>query len=123
MSLSEVAQIYEYLVRIDQLLSGMTVKTETINKNIGMSTSGGDSSLRRELHVINSYLVAAERWSGSDTLSNMINKVQEMQAMMWRLYILINAVNAAMAAGTPLGWLYVGTTAIGFVISAQNLVQ
>lgn len=123
MSLSEVAQLYEYLVRIDQLLSGMTVKTETINKNIGASTSGGQSSLRSEMHLINMYLIAIEHWSGSGTLADTINRIQQSTAAAMRFYMVLMAINALLESNTPIGWIKLGGQIIGFAIATQNLVQ
>lgn len=123
MSLQETAQIYEYLVRIDQLLSGMTVKTETINRNIGAapSSSGGESSLRRELRIVNLYLVAIQNWSGDSNAAGFLNTIRQTEAAVLRLVMAINAANTFLSSPTIFGALYTGAMSIGFLVTMQNM--
>lgn len=124
MSLAETQQIMSMLQEIMQLLNNADVKTTTITKKIGFNPSGSSSmSLRRELHVLNMYTTAIERWSGNGTLTEILNEIQTAEAAALRFYMLMMAINALSTGITPFGLAYAGAQLIGFGITLQTLGQ
>ena len=124
MSLAETQEIMGLLQQIMAMLDGVDLKTEKVTRNIGFNaSSGGTSSLRRELHVLNMYTIALQKWSGNDTLAGIMNGIQEIIQVTTRLYMLALAINALAAGPTPFGLLYLGANAIGFAVTLNTLGQ
>jgi hypothetical protein len=122
MSYVETRQILSDIREIMALLNNAEFKTEKVKTSIGM-TGSGHSSLRSELREINMLLLGIETWSGNDTLTGTINKVQQLNNVLIRSYQLMNAIIAIGSIGTPGGWLKLGARVVGFSISMHNLVQ
>lgn len=131
--MSEAQQIQSTLEQIDKLLIDIELRINNITgQKGGGGTSGGvgvDPSLRKEIHTVMIYLTAIQRFSGSDNVSDVINKLQEAAAAALRLQMLlmsIQTINAALALGqavTPWGWAALGANAIGFGVSLSSLGQ
>jgi hypothetical protein len=124
--MSSPQDVYTTLQQIDRLLSDIELKITKLSSEGGSKgASASVMSIRKELHSINMYLVAIERWSGSDTLSGIMNRIQSASQFAIRLQMLLStvfALEAAVNAGMgPLGWLNLGAQGLGFAISAQNM--
>jgi len=125
-SMSSPQDVFATLQQIDRLLSDIELKiTRLSTEGGGKGKSASVMSIRRELHSINMYLIAIERWSGSDTLSGIMNRIQSASQFAIRLQMLLStvfALEAAVNAGMgPLCWLNLGAQGLGFAISAQNM--
>lgn len=131
--MSEAQQIQGTLEQIDKLLIDIELRINNITgQKGGGGSSGGvgvDPSLRKEIHTVMVYLTAIERFSGSDNISDVINKLQQAAAVAVRLQMLlisIQTINAAIAVGqavTPWGWAALGANAVGVGISLGSLGQ
>jgi hypothetical protein len=131
MSLVETQELMATMREIISLLDAAEVKTGKVKSDItgeGGAAAGG-MSMRREMHVMSMYLTAIQRFSGSDTLSQIANKIQDVSAAAMRfqmLLISIQTINAALSASmavTPWGWAALGANAIGLGMSLATLGQ
>ena len=126
--MSDIQGTYQILMKVDELLAEIELKITNITaKVVGGDTAGataGVGSLRKDFRALNMYMIAIQQFTGSDTLSQIGNKIQQTTASVMRLYMLMNALSIAMA-GTmgPLGWVYAGANVIGFGMSLQTLGQ
>jgi hypothetical protein len=132
MSLVETQELMATMREIISLLDAAEVKTGKVKSDItgegGVAGASG-MSLRREMHVMSMYMTAIQRFSGSDTLSQIANKIQDVSAAAMRfqmLLISIQTINTALSVGmavTPWGWAALGANAIGLGISLSTLGQ
>jgi hypothetical protein len=136
MSLGDTQEIMATMQEIIALLDATEVKVKDIKAEVGGSEDGGegDLSLRRELRIMNMYMIAIQRFSGSDDLSQIFNKIQSVSAAALRLQMLlsnIQKVQAAMAAAkivgsgglNPWAWAELGANAVGLGMSLSTLGQ
>jgi hypothetical protein len=128
MSLVETQELMATMREIISLLDAAEVKTGKVKSDITGGAAGG-MSMRSEMHVMSMYLTAIQRFSGSDTLSQIANKIQDVSAAAMRfqmLLISIQTINAALSASmavTPWGWAALGANAIGLGMSLATLGQ
>jgi hypothetical protein len=144
MSLSETQELLSVLQEIMAILDQADLKVNKISKAVtgnepgvtGSSARGytTDYSLRREMRIMNMYMIAMQRFTGSDTVSQMVNKIQSITMAVLRLQMLLNniqRVRAIMAGAqvvgsagmNPFAWLELGANAIGFGMSLSTLGQ
>jgi hypothetical protein len=130
MSLVETQELMATMREIISLLDAAEVKTGKVKADvIGEEGAAGGMSIRREMHVMSMYLTAIQRFSGSDTLSQIANKIQDVSAAAMRLQMLLNSIqfiNTALSASmavTPWGWAALGANAIGLGMSLATLGQ
>lgn len=117
-------------MQVDKLLADIELRINKITSQVGGAGGGAAgagkeaASLRQELHILNGYMIAIQKWSGNDTLAGAINKVQEINAMILRGYMLLEVFNDLYYASTlnPFLVAYAGVHAIGFAISVQNVI-
>jgi hypothetical protein len=103
-SLAETAQIYELLVKIDQILSGITVKSEKIQADAPKIVETG-LNLRQEIRTLNIMMMITQKFTGSQELDGAIKKIRQFIMILMRLRMTMLAVEAATG---PWGWLYAG---------------
>jgi hypothetical protein len=137
MSLAETQEIMAVLQEIMAMLEGAGVKVDEVTEKVtGKTREGGVSggsddnlSMRREMRVMNMYMVAMQRFTGSDTLSQIANKIQSVTAATMRLMMFlrnVQLIQTAISLGkavTPLGWLELGANAVGLGMSLTTLGQ
>ena len=112
------------------MLDQAEAKTGELSQTIGYSSTGsvgggiyGNLSLRHELHVINMYTMSMEKWSGNSTIAGIMNKVQQVEALIMRVYLLSIALNSLIAGPTAFGVLYAGANLLGLAMTASNMSQ
>lgn len=140
MSLSETQELLSVLQEIMAILDRADLKVDKISTAVtGKSSSGksvrgysyfGDQlSLRREMYTMNMYMIAMQRFTGNDTVSQIVNKIQSATAAAMRLRMLllsIQTIQTAMAMGnalTPWGIAMLGANAVGLGLSLATLGQ
>ena len=123
--MSSAQDVYNTLMQIDKLLADIELKIDKLSSGGGGGGGASVMSVRRELHIVNMYLISLERWSGNDTLAGIVNRIQSAAQLALRFQMLLNAIIAleavANAGAGPLGWLNLGAQGLGFAISAQNM--
>ena len=122
MSFSDINEAVSLMREIIALLDGAETKVGKVKEDV--TGDGGGPSLRQEFRVMNMYMSAIQQWSGSDTLAQVGNKIQQTSAAVLRFYMLMEALSAVMAATSlnPFMIAYAGAHALGFAISVQNLM-
>lgn len=132
MSFAEQQEIMDTMRELIALLEVAETKVGKIDDAI--TGSGGGPSLRKEMRVMNMYMIALQKWSGSDTLSNAVNKIQDFIRIILRVQMLLISIQkiqtimaAAKVAGSaglnPFAWLELGANAIGLGMSVATLGQ
>ena len=119
MSLSEANQILTVLERIDAILNNVTVKSDKVIESTP-KLQEHEISLRKEIRTLSIRMMTMQRFSGRDTLDGVINKAQEVMAIVMRLRMLMLAVEVASG---PWGWAYAAANAVAVGISVSNLGQ
>ena len=132
MSLVETQEIMATMKEILALLDASEVKVKDVTEKVTGKSGGGvgeELSLRREMHIMNMYMVAMQRFSGSDNISQIVNKIQSVTMAAIRLQMLLRSIQviqtalAASLAVTPWGWAMLGANAIGLGMSLSTLGQ
>lgn len=123
----QAQEVYGTLLQVDKLLSDIELKIDKLQGSSGgggaASATGQVAALKKELHSANIILMNIGRWSGSDSLSAAVNKVQDLTVITMRLYMLMTALNALAAGPTPVGLLYAGAMAVGFGMSTYTFMN
>jgi hypothetical protein len=126
--MSDVQGTYATLMEVDKLLADIELRIEKITSGIGAESGGsggsGSLSLRKELMIINTSIMAIQKFTGNDTLAAVGNRIQEVTAVAMRLFVVLKAIEIA-EAGTlgPLGWAYAGAQGLGLAMTLSNLGQ
>jgi hypothetical protein len=106
----------QLLEKVNQLLADIELKITNIQKEAaGKGSSGDGLSLKQNLHIVNVLLMSMEKFSGSGTLSAMLNKIQQGVHAAYRAYyaaIQIHTAIAILNAENPIGWAEMGKLAM-----------
>ena len=93
MSLSETAQIYEYLVKIDALLSNIQVKTEKIERDMPQTRASLETFKEIERLALR-WLVLARRMGLPEEINNAISLITRLISSIRMLQISLNLLMA-----------------------------
>ena len=137
MSLSETQEILSVLQEIMAILERADLKIdETTEKVSGKSSTRGYSyfgdepgSLRRGMRDLNYYTIAIQEFTGTDTLSQIANRLQTAAQIAIRFKMLLQSIQVIQMAQkmgnafSPWGAVDLGANAIGFGLSLTTLGQ
>jgi hypothetical protein len=134
LSLGDTQEIMATMQEIIALLDGAEVKVKDLKQDVEGTGGEGGLSLRREMRIMNMYMIALQRFTGNDTLSQILNKIQGISAAALRLQMLLNNIQriqvimaGAKVVGSmgmnPWAWAELGANAVGLGLSLGTLGQ
>jgi hypothetical protein len=112
-------QMESEAIDLSTQIDALRQQVEALNKEAS-SIETQMPSLRQDVRLINLLMMDLEHLTGSDSISGASQRLREIMALVIRIQLTINAINAAAASPTLFGILYAGANLVATAYMAYN---